>query len=172
MMTGNNTWGYSRLPDILWIWLGVAVSVGICGFLFSALGALGNMTLLVSSIGASALIIYAEAGSPAARPRNVIFGHIISGLTGVVFNKLCGEIPWLSGALAVAFATVAMLVAKTFHPPGGATALIAVIGDKRIHDLGFLFPFMPVGMSVCIIVGIAHVVNNKVRGLRYPASGR
>lgn len=62
MMTGNNTWGYSQPPDILWIWLGVAVSVGKCGFLFSALGALGDLALLVSPIGASALIIYPVDG--------------------------------------------------------------------------------------------------------------
>jgi len=163
---------HNRLPDIVWIWLGVAVSVGICGFLFSVLIMYGHLTLFVSSIGASALIIYAEAGSTAARPRNVIFGHIISGLTGVVFFKLCGGIPWLSGALAVSFATIAMIVTKTLHPPGASTALIAVIGGKGIHDLGFLFPFMPVGMSACIVVGIAHAMNYAVRVRRYQVSGK
>lgn len=161
MANRKNTREHCGFLDIMRIWFGSAVSVGLCGFLFSVLAAPGDMTLLVSSIGASALIIYAEAGSTAARPRNVIFGHIISGLTGVIFYKLCGGIPWLSGALAVACATVAMIITGTLHPPGGATALIAVIGGKGIHDLGFLFPFMPVGMSACIIVCIAHAVNIK-----------
>lgn len=145
--------------SMMWVWLGAALSIGVCGLLSVSFVALRDMALLVGPMGSSAVIVCAEAGSPSARSRNVIFGHAISGLTGVVLYKLCGGIPWLSGSLAVAFASSAMLLTKTLHPPGGATALVAVIGGKEIHDLGFLFPLMPVGVSACVIVGVGHMVN-------------
>jgi len=31
-----------------------------------------------------------------------------------------------------------MHVTQTLHPPGGATALIAVIGSEKIHELGLM----------------------------------
>ena len=32
-----------------------------------------------------------------------------------------------------------MQITKTLHPPGGATALIAIIGSDKIKDLGYLY---------------------------------
>lgn len=158
--------------DIMCIWCGTVCSIGICGLLSAVLTELQDMALLVSSIGPSAVLLYAEANSASARPQNVIFGHVISALIGVAVYKLCGQIPWLSGALAVACAAVAMVVTNSFHPPGGGTALIAVIGDQRIHDLGFIFPFIPVGISAVIVVGVAYVVNKRIRRLQYSTTRR
>jgi CBS-domain-containing membrane protein len=58
------------------------------------------------------------------------------------------------------------------HPPGGATALLAVIGDPRIQDQGYSFAFMPVGAGAAIIVLSAVVINNLVLHRRYPTHWR
>jgi CBS-domain-containing membrane protein len=79
-----------------------------------------------------------------------------------------GESLWLAAALAVSFAIVSMLATKTLHPPGGATALIAVIGGPTIHSLGFLYAVIPAGAGAVILLIVALVVNNLSRNRKYP----
>ncbi|MBE0559144.1 MAG: HPP family protein, partial [Proteobacteria bacterium] len=83
--------------------------------------------------------------------------------------QLFGGTPWLAAALAVSLATAAMLVTKTVHPPGGATALVAVIGGPKVHALGFLYPFIPAGLGALILLAVALLVNNISRDRSYPA---
>ncbi|MDO8784978.1 MAG: HPP family protein, partial [Syntrophales bacterium] len=71
-------------------------------------------------------------------------------------------------AFAVSLAITAMLATKTLHPPGGATALIAVIGGKKIHDLGFLYALVPAGAGALVLLVVALLVNNLARNRRYP----
>ncbi len=61
-----------------------------------------------------------------------------------------------------------MHATKTLHPPGGATALIAVIGSDKIHNLGYLYVLMPVALGAIIMLIIALLVNNIPRSRRYP----
>jgi CBS-domain-containing membrane protein len=61
-----------------------------------------------------------------------------------------------------------MHATKTLHPPGGATALIAVIGGPKITDLGFLYALLPVGTGVVIMLIVALLVNNIPGHRRYP----
>src|SRR3989304_3656981 len=130
------------LSEILWSWLGAVIGVGICGYLSSRYFEPMDLTLIIGSFGASAVLLYAAIKSPLAQPRNLVGGHIIAGIVGVACYKLFGGTPWIAGALASSLAIVAMLLTKTLPPPAGATALIAVIGGKKIHDLGFLYPFI------------------------------
>ncbi len=62
----------------------------------------------------------------------------------------------------------AMRLTKTLHPPGGATALIAVIGSDRVHDLGFLYALVPAGLGAVIPLVVALLVNNIPDTRRYP----
>ena len=75
---------------------------------------------------------------------------------------------WLASSLAVATAIAIMHATKTLHPPGGATALIAVIGSNKIHDLGFLYAVVPVGVGVIIMLIVALIVNNIPENRKYP----
>ena len=52
----------------------------------------------------------------------------------------------------MATAIAVMHVTKTTHPPGGATALIAVIGSERVHQLGFLYVLSPVALGALIML--------------------
>ncbi len=126
------------------------------------------MSLIIGSFGASAVLVYAAIKSPLAQPRNLIGAHIISGIIGVICYKFLGDTIWIASAMAVSFAIVVMLFTKTLHPPGGATALIAVIGGKKVHDLGFLYAFVPVGLGAVILLFIALVVNNLSKSRKYP----
>ena len=95
-------------------------------------------------------------------------GHILSAFTGVL---ICGWIPdllYLSGALSVATVIAVMHLTKTTHPPGGAKALIAVIGSERVHQLGFLYFLSPVALGALIMPVVALIVNNLTSFRRYP----
>jgi CBS-domain-containing membrane protein len=124
--------------------------------------------MIIGSFGASAVLVYGAIKSPLAQPRNLIGGHVLSGLVGVACYQMFGESLWLAAALAVSFAIVSMLATKTLHPPGGATALIAVIGGPTIHSLGFLYAVIPAGAGAVILLIVALVVNNLSRNRKYP----
>lgn len=155
-------------PEILWSWTGSAIGIGICGYLSSAYFEPRDLLLIIGSFGASAVLVYAAIKSPLAQPRNLIGGHIISALVGVASYKLFGGTIWLAASLSVSLSIVAMLLTRTLHPPGGATALIAVIGGKNVHELGFLYALFPAGTGALILLIVALVVNNLSRERRYP----
>jgi CBS-domain-containing membrane protein len=156
------------VAEICWSWVGSAIGIGVCGYLSSRYFEPRDLLLIIGSFGASAVLIYAAIKSPLAQPRNLIGGHIISALVGVACYKLFGGTLWVAAALGVSLAIVAMLVTRTLHPPGGATALIAVIGGRNVHDLGFLYAVFPAGVGALILLVVALLVNNLAGGRRYP----
>jgi len=154
--------------EVLWSWLGAVIGVGICGYLSANYFEPKDLTLLIGSFGASAVLVYGAIKSPLAQPRNLVGGHIIAGIIGVACYKAFGATPWMAGALAASLAIVAMLLTKTLHPPAGATALIAVIGGDKIHNLGFLYAFVPAGLGALVLLTVALLVNNLSRNRKYP----
>lgn len=115
---------------------------------------------LIGSFGASAVLLYAAPRSDLAQPRNVAGGHFLSALVGVTAHKVFGHHVEIGGAIAVATAIVVMQITLTLHPPGGATALIAVLGPAKIHDLGYRYAFTPVLVAVVLMILVAVLVNN------------
>ena len=150
--------------DLWWAFIGSFLGIGTIGLMGEYLHGLAHTdkVFLIGSFGASAVLVYAAANSPLAQPRNVVGGPLLGALVGVTTARLVGapELLWLGAALAVSFSIVAMIVTKTLHPPGGATALLAVIGSERIKAMGYLYVLFPVLAGVIILVGVALVVNN------------
>jgi CBS-domain-containing membrane protein len=154
--------------EVAWALIGSALGICICEFFSARYFEPKEMTLIIGPLGASAVLAYGAIRSPFSQPRNLVGGHVVSGLAGVACHQLFGETFWIAAALAVSVALAAMLVTKTMHPPGGATALIAVIGGPKIHNLGFLYPFVPAGLGALILLAVALLVNNLSRHRRYP----
>ena len=154
--------------EMLWSWIGAVLGIGACGWLSARYFEPRDLTLIIGSFGASAVLVYGAIKSPLAQPRNLIGGHILSGLVGVASWQLFGGTVWIASALAVSIAIVAMLATKTLHPPGGATALIAVIGGDKVHGLGFLYAFIPAGAGALVLLLVALLVNNLSKNRRYP----
>jgi CBS-domain-containing membrane protein len=154
--------------ELLWSWIGSVIGIGACGWLSSRYFESRDLTLLIGSFGASAVLIYGAIKSPLAQPRNLVGGHIISGIIGVACWQVFGATLWVAAALAVSLAIVAMLATKTLHPPGGATALIAVIGGDKVHNLGFLYAIIPAGAGAVVLLIVALLVNNLNRNRKYP----
>ena len=99
---------------------------------------------IIASFGASAVLVYGAVKSPLAQPGNLIGGHLISALISVATYQFLGG-AWFSIALAVSCALAVMLATGTLHPPGRATALLAVTGGWKKHALGYLYVLGAVG---------------------------
>jgi len=104
---------------------------------------LGTM-FVIGSFGASAVLVYGAPLAEFSQPRNLIGGSVLSALIGVAVYQVFADYMVLASALAVSLAIALMYLTRTLHPPGGATALIAVIGGENVHQLGFLYALMPV----------------------------
>jgi len=79
-----------------------------------------------------------------------------------------GQHLWLAESMAVATSIAVMHLTRTLHPPGGATALIAVIGSPAIHKLGFWYVLIPATIGPIILLVVALLVNNIPASRRYP----
>jgi len=151
-----------------WSFVGAFFGIGIIAFLQSYVLDKNDAVFLIASFGASSVLVYGAIQSPLAQPRNLIGGHLISAFIGVTIYKLLPDIIWLTAPLAVALSIVVMQITKTLHPPGGATALIAVIGSQKIKMLGYFYIISPVLAGALILLIVALIFNNITAYRRYP----
>ena len=156
------------LGEVFWSWLGAFLGIGALSLLNNSLLTPADNLLLIGSLGASAVLVYGAPRSPLAQPRNLVGGHLLSALVGVLCYLLLSPWPWLAAPLAVATAIALMHLTRTLHPPGGATALIAVAGSDQVHALGLMFVLMPVGLGVLVLLVVALLVNNLSSQRQYP----
>lgn len=154
--------------EILWSWIGAFLGIAVVALVNRLFFEGLDLSLMIGSFGASAVLVYGAVRSPLAQPRNLIGGHVLSAIIGVLCWKLLGEQLWLAESLAVATAIAVMHITRTLHPPGGATALIAVIGSPEIHKLGFLYVIFPAMIGPLILLAVALLVNNIPASRRYP----
>jgi CBS-domain-containing membrane protein len=154
--------------EIVWSWIGAFLGIAAVAWMSHQFFEGRDLSLMIGSFGASAVLVYGAVRSPLAQPRNLIGGHILSAVIGVVCWKLLNQHLWLAEAIAVATAIAAMHATRTLHPPGGATALIAVIGSPEIHKLGFLYVLLPATIGPLILLAVALLVNNIPATRRYP----
>jgi len=123
-----------------------------------------SFPLLIGSWGATAVLLFAAPLSPLSQPRNVLGGHALSALVGVGVRMAIveqgGAPVWLGAALSVSLAIAAMMGSGTLHPPGGATALIAVIGDAALRRLQLMYVLVPALAGAAIMLAVALVLNN------------
>jgi len=156
------------MSEVFWSWLGGFLGISAVGGMQMSWVSPSEGTMLIGSFGASAILLYGVPTSPLAQPRNLLGGHVISALIGVLCVTLMPDPLWLSAALAVSVSLAVMHLTRTVHPPGGASALIAVIGGPKIHALGFLYALAPVGLGALIMLAVALLTNNLAKARRYP----
>jgi len=151
-----------------WAFLGSFIGIGIIAYMQSKTLLHSDVVYLIGSFGASSVLVYGVIQSPLAQPRNLVGGHLVSAIVGVTISKFIPDILWLTAPLAVSISIVLMQVTKTLHPPGGATALIAVIGSPKIKMLGYWYVLYPVLSGVLILLIVALIFNNMTLNRSYP----
>jgi len=141
---------------------GVGGAVGI--FLLAILTLSNDAPLLMAPFGASCVLLFSVPESPLSQPKNVIGGHLVSSLVGVVFVYLWPAATPLILALAVALAITLMSLFKVTHPPAGADPIVILLGAK-----GFSFLLFPV-LSGSILLVVVALIFHRMTGLHtYPS---
>lgn len=149
------------LSKILWSVLGAFISIYILSK-FSQYFSPQDGFFLLGSFGASAVLVYGAPEVAFSQPRNLLGGHIFSAFVSVFLVKFFGDTLEFEilCALSVSLSVLIMHFTLTMHPPGGATALIYVIGSEEIRSLGWLYPIVPIAVAALIMLLVALIINN------------
>lgn len=129
----------------------------------------GGATLIVPSMGAAAVLLFAAPHGKMSQPWPLFAGNLISALVGVSCFQLVPD-TFIAASLAVGLAIGAMHLLACVHPPGGATALVAVVGGPAIHDLGYHYTITPILLNAMVLFFIAVAFNYLFPWRRYPAT--
>ena len=143
----------------------IAVVMVATGMVLGTSGA----PLVVASMGASAVLLFAVPHGALSQPWPLAAGHGVSALIGVACAQLLGTGAF-AAAVAVGIAVAAMHYLRAIHPPGGATALTAVVGGEAVEALGFGFVLVPVLVNVALILAVAVAFNYPFAWRRYPVT--
>lgn len=128
---------------------------------------LNGAMLIVASMGATAVLLFAVPHGSLSQPWSVAGGQLLSAAIGVTCQQWLPD-QSITPALATGLAIGAMHYARCLHPPGGATALAAVIGGPEVHALGYGYLLTPVLSNVVVILAMAVAFNAWFPWRRYP----
>ncbi len=152
-----------KLLAALGAFLGV---LGVMAVSHNVLGAHGT-ALVVTSMGASAVLLFAAPHSPLSQPWPVLGGHMLSSAAGITCALLIDDV-LVAAAVAVALSIAAMYYLRCLHPPGGGAALAVVLGGETVHTLGYAYLVTPLLLNVLILLGVAMLFNVPFPHRRYP----
>lgn len=143
--------------------ISIAATYFICRLsLGSFNGDHANLPLLVAPMGASAVLLFAVPASPLAQPWPIIGGNTLSAFIGIAVAQAVPD-PVLASGIAVALAIAAMSLARCLHPPGGAAALLAVLGGPAVADAGYMFALDPVAVNAVLMTLLGYVFHKVLR---------
>lgn len=127
-----------------------------------------DIALIVASMGASAVLLFAVPHGQLSQPWAFVGGHVVSALIGVSCYFLIPNLI-IAAACAVGLAVTCMYYLRCIHPPGGATALTAVVAGPGVHSLGYAYVVTPVLLNALILLCVAVAFNFLFHWRRYPA---
>lgn len=153
-----------KLLSALGVFTALFLSAAITPVLFST----ANTPMLVASMGASTILIFAFPASPFAQPWPFIAGNIVSAMVAILCVHVMPHTV-LAEALIVGLAVLAMFMLRCLHPPGGATALALALASTPEHLPGMQFLLAPLAANIIIVLGCAFMINNLLPGRHYPA---
>ncbi len=114
--------------------------------------ATSSIMWLMAPFGATMVILFGLRESPLAQPRNIIVGHLLTTLIGLIVMNLIG-VSALSMGLAVGLAVTLMLATKTTHPPAGANPILVMLTGQ---SWSFLFNPVAIGALSIVLMGIVY----------------
>lgn len=138
--------------------IGTVVSLG----LIAIFNDMGGAPLLAAPLGASAMLVFGMPDSPMSQPANVVGGHLIATLIGLLFDHyLPGG--WVMMALSVAVVMMVLALTRLTHPPAGADPLVVMMGHP-----GWSFLAMPVLVGALTLVVVAVLLHRLPPRTPYP----
>ena len=123
---------------------------------------------LTASFGSSVVVVFGYPKNEFAQPKNVILGHLLCTLVGIIFVTLFKitqdrSIFFLALGLAVGLSVMLMMTFKITHPPAGGNTILVMITQDSFQFL--IFPIL-VGAITIVIGGI--IYNRFILKKNYP----
>ncbi len=124
--------------------------------------------LILASMGASTVLLFAVPHSPMAQPWNFVIGHLVAALAGWFISYALKDVV-LAAAIAVGLAILFMHLLDALHPPGAATALALVVSSTQFHLMGLAWVALIFMVNIGVLLLLALIINNLLPGRHYPA---
>ena len=118
---------------------------------------------LIASFGSTMVLLYGYPESPFAQPKNIILGHFLTALIGIVFLNFVPLPIFLNIPIAVGFGVMFMILFKVTHPPAGGNPIIIIIGS-----VSFDYLLTPVLIGSIIVVMFGVIINKFLFKKEYP----
>ena len=118
---------------------------------------------LIASFGSTMVLLYGYPESPFAQPKNIILGHFLTALIGVVFLNFVPLPIFINIPLAVGFGVMFMILFRVTHPPAGGNPIIVIIGS-----VSFDYLLTPVLIGSIIVVMFGVIINKFLFKKEYP----
>ncbi|MHC1685042.1 MAG: HPP family protein [Clostridiaceae bacterium] len=120
--------------------------------IISLLGFVLKNPILIAPFGASCVILFGLPESPLAKPKNLILGHFISSLVGLIMLNLFGN-SYIVISIAVGIAIFMMILTDTTHPPAGADPILVITTSVSWN---FLFTNIVIGTLILFIIAFTY----------------
>ena len=150
--------------------IGAGVTIGILAYItFQSVLAGTNYGLwLAASFGSSVVVVFGYPENEFAQPKNVLLGHLLCTLVGIIFVTLFNitqdrSIFFIAIGLAVGISVMLMMAFKITHPPAGGNTIVVMLTQDSFQFL--VFPIM-VGAITIIIGGV--IYNRLILKRKYP----
>lgn len=147
--------------------LGGMLSIFFCFFVTDYFTGLDGSAAILPSMGASTVLLFGVPHGQLSTPWALFMGNLLSAAIGVSCAMLLSNL-FIAAPIAVAGAILAMHLTRSLHPPGGATALAAVIGGPSLQELGYWYVITPTLINCGILFTVALIFNNLFQWRRYP----
>ena len=118
---------------------------------------------LIASFGSTMVLLYGYPESPFAQPKNIILGHFLTALIGIIFLNFVPLPIFLNIPLAVGFGVMFMILLNVTHPPAGGNPIIVIIGS-----VSFDYLLTPVLVGSIIVVMFGVIINKFLFKKEYP----
>jgi CBS-domain-containing membrane protein len=118
---------------------------------------------LMASFGSSMVLLYGFSERPFAQPKNIFFGHLLTGFIGILFLNYIPLPLFINIALAVGVGIFFMIVFNVVHPPAGGNPIIVIIGGVSYEYL-----INPIIFGSLIILFFGIVLNKFILKKNYP----
>ena len=118
---------------------------------------------LIASFGSTMVLLYGYPESLFAQPKNIILGHFLTALIGVIFLNFVPLPIFLNIPVAVGFGVMFMILLKVTHPPAGGNPIIVIIGS-----VSFDYLLTPVLIGSIIVVLFGVIINKFLFKREYP----
>ena len=90
---------------------------------------------LIASFGSSMVLLYGYPESPFAKPKNILFGHLVTSAIGILFYNFIPLPIYISIPLAVGLGVGLMILLDVTHPPAGGNPIIVILGSVSFDYL-------------------------------------